>query len=72
MEKDQPIKNYYNRMKILEKLLFAKKMVTTGSVLDCPCFKENHIVIAIDLSKPQALHACPTVIQQINLLQIHI
>ena len=47
-------------------------MVTTGSVLDCPCFKENYIAIAIDLSKQKALHACPKVIQQINLLQLHI
>ena len=69
---DQPIKNYYNRVKTLEKLLFVRKMVTTGSALDRPCFKENYIVIAIDLSKQQALHACPKVIQQINLLQTHI
>ena len=31
---DQPIKNYYNRMKTLEKQQFVRKMVTTGSILD--------------------------------------
>ena len=39
---------------------------TTGYLLDYPYFKENYKMIAIDLSKQQALDADPRVIQQIN------
>ena len=39
---------------------------TTGCSLDCPCFKEKYKLIAINLSKQQALHANPKAIQQIN------
>ena len=39
---------------------------TTGCLLDYPYFKENYKMIAIDLSKQQALHADPRAIQQIN------
>ena len=35
---------------------------TTGCLLDYPYLKENYIIIAIDLSKQQALHADPTTI----------
>ena len=38
----------------------------TGCVLDYPYFKENYKLIAIDLSKQQALDADPRAIQQIN------
>ena len=34
---------------------------------DYPYFKENYKMIAIDLSKQQALYADPRAIQQINL-----
>ena len=40
---------------------------TTGCLLDYPYFKENYKMIAIDLSKQQALDAYPIAIQQINL-----
>ena len=39
---------------------------TTGCLLDYSYFKENSKMIAIDLSKQQALHADPRAIQQIN------
>ena len=35
-------------------------------MLDSPCFKENYKMIAIDLSKQQALDDDPRAIQQIN------
>ena len=37
-----------------------------GCLLDYPYFKENHRMIAIDLSKHQALDANPWAIQKIN------
>ena len=39
---------------------------TTGCLLDYSYFKENSKMIAIDLSKQQALDADPRAIQQIN------
>ena len=39
---------------------------TTGCLLDYPYFKENYKIIAIDLSKQQALHTDPKAIHQIN------
>ena len=39
---------------------------TTGCLLDYSYFKENYKMIAIDLSKQQALDADPRAIQQIN------
>ena len=40
--------------------------MATGSLLGHPYFKENYKLIAIDLSKQQALDADPRAIQQIN------
>ena len=39
---------------------------TTGCLLDCSYFKDHYKMIAIDLSKQQALDANPRSIQQIN------
>ena len=39
---------------------------TTGCLLDYSYFKENYEMIAIDLSKQQALDADPRAIEQIN------
>ena len=39
---------------------------TTGCLLDYPYFKNHDKVIAIDLSKQQALDADPSAIQKIN------
>ena len=54
-------------MKILEKLLLVKEMIIqSGCLLDYPYFLENYKMIAIDLSKQQAIDADPRAIQQIN------
>ena len=39
---------------------------TNGCLLDYPYFKKNYKMIAIDLSKQQALDADPRAVQQIN------
>ena len=39
---------------------------TTGCSLDYPCFKEHYKLIAVNLSKQQALDADLKAIQQIN------
>ena len=39
---------------------------TTGCLLDYPYFKDSYKMIAVDLSKQQALDAGPRAIQQIN------
>ena len=39
---------------------------TTGCLLDCNYFKNYYKMIAIDLSKPQALDADPKAMQKIN------
>ena len=41
---------------------------TTGCLLDYPYFKDTYKMIAIDLSKQQALDADPRTIQQINFI----
>ena len=51
-------------MKSLEELLLVKEMITqTGCLLNYQYFKENYKIIAIYLSKQQALDADPRVIQ---------
>ena len=40
----------------------------TGCLLDYPYFKDHYKMIAIDLSKQQALDADPRAIQQINFM----
>ena len=63
---DQPIndvKTYENIRKIATG---QGDDYTTGCLLDYPYFKENYKMIAIDLSKQQALDADPRAIQQIN------
>ena len=39
---------------------------TTGCLLDYAYFKDNYKMLAIDISKQQALNADPRAIQQIN------
>ena len=41
---------------------------TTGCLLDYSYFKKYYEMIAIDLSKQQALHADPKAVQQINFI----
>ena len=53
--------------KILEKIATSKgDDYTSGCLLDYSYFKENYNMVAIDLSKQQALDADPRAIQQIN------
>ena len=64
---DQPVKNNlitcYNTWKISTG---QGDDCTTGCLLDYNYFNNYHKMIAIDLSKQQALHADPKTIQQIN------
>ena len=64
---DQPIKNnkvtYENIRKIATGQLDD---YTTGCLLDYPYFADTYKMIAVDLSKQQALDADPRAIQQIN------
>ena len=54
-------------MKTLEILLLVKEIISQlVVVLDYPRFKENYKMIAIDLSKQQALDPDPRAVQQIN------
>ena len=65
---DQPInskfKTYENIRKIIR--LGQEDDYTTGCLLDYSYFKNHYKIIAIDLSKQQALNADPRAIQQIN------
>ena len=45
---------------------------TTGCLLDYSYFKDHYKLIAIDLSKQQALDADPRIIQQINQIEMEI
>ena len=64
---DQPIitelKTYQNIRRIATS---QEDDYTTGCLLDYSYFKENYKMIAIDLSKQQALDIDPRAIQQIN------
>ena len=54
-------------MKILEKIATGQgDDYTTGFLLDYYYFNKNYKMIAIDLSKQQALDADPTAIERIN------
>ena len=63
---DQPIKTatYENVRKITT--AGQGDDYTTGCLLDYPYFKDSYKMIAVDLSKQQALDADPRAIQQIN------
>ena len=64
---DQPIRDnnvtYENIRKIATR---QRDDYTTGCLLDYPYFKDNYKMIAVDLSKQQALDADTRAIQQIN------
>ena len=65
---DQPINSMNKTYENIRKIATGKgDDYTTGCLLDYPYFKENYKMIAIDLSKQQALYADPRAIQQINL-----
>ena len=61
---DQPINNDF---KTIENIASSQgDDYATGFLVDYPYFKPNHKMIAIDLSKQQALDADPKAIQQIS------
>ena len=64
---DQPIKNNKVTYENIRKIATGQgDDYTTGCLLDYPYFKDSYKMIAIDLSKQQALDADPRAIQQIN------
>ena len=64
---DQPINSMNKTYENIRKIATGKgDDYTTGCLLDYSYFKENYKMIAIDLSKQQALDADPRAIQQIN------
>ena len=63
---DQPINSEFKTYENITKIATGKgDDYTTGCLLDYSYFKENYEMIAIDLSKQQALDADPRAIQQI-------
>ena len=65
---DQAVKKYITTYyKIFKKNTAGQRDdYTTGCLLFCPYFNEHYEVIAIDLSKQQAVDADPKAIQQIS------
>ena len=64
---DQPIKNNKVTYENIRKIATSQgDDCTTGCLIDYPYFKDSYNVIAIDLSKKQALDADTRAIQQIN------
>ena len=54
---------------LIKKLLLVKEMIKQLiCLLDYAYFKDNYKIIAIDLSKQQALDGDPTAIHQINFI----
>ena len=68
---DQPVKNVLKTNNKIQKIGTGQEDdYTTGCLLDYPCFKEHYKLIAIDLSKPQALDTDAKAMQKIILLDI--
>ena len=64
---DQPIKNNKVTYENIRKIAIGQgDDYTTGCLLDYPYFVDTYKMIAVDLSKQQALDADPRAIQQIN------
>ena len=64
---DQPIKNNKVTYENIRKIAIGYgDDYTTGCLLDYPYFEDTYKMIAVDLSKQQALDADPRAIQQIN------
>ena len=67
---DQPINSMTKTYENIRKIATGQgDDYTTGCLLDYSYFKENYKMIAIDLSKQQALDADPRAIQQINFTE---
>ena len=66
---DQPINSDLKRYENIRRIATGQgDDYTTGCLLDYSYFKENYKMIAIDLSKQQALDADPRAIQEINFM----
>ena len=64
---DQPIDSMAKTCENIRKIATGQgDDYTTGCLLDYPYFKDHYKMIAIDLSKQQALDANPRAIQQIK------
>ena len=64
---NQPIKNNKVTYEDVRKICTGSSDdYTTVSLLDYPYFKDSYKMVAIDLSRQQALDAYPRAIQQIN------
>ena len=64
---DQPMKNKKTTYENIRKIATGQGGdYTTGCLLDYPYFLDTYKMIAVDLSKQQALDADPRAIQQIN------
>ena len=64
---DQPIKDNKITYENIRKIATGQgDDYKTGCLLDYPYFKDTYKMIAVDLSKQQALDADPRAIQQIN------
>ena len=64
---DQPINNMIKTYENIRKIIIGQgDNYITGCLLDYSYFKKYYKMIAIDLSKKQALDADPKAIQQIN------
>ena len=64
---DQPIKDNKVTYENIRKIATGQgDDCTTGCLLDYPYFENTYKMIAVDLSKQQALDADPRAIQQIN------
>ena len=64
---DRPIKNNKTTYDNIRRTATSQgDDYTTGCLIDYPYFKDTYKMIAVDLSKRQALDADPRAIQQIN------
>ena len=64
---DQPVRNNKVTYESIRNIATGQgDYHTTGSLLDYPYFKDTYKMIAVDLSKQQALDADPRTNQQIN------
>ena len=67
---DQPINSMNKTYENIRKITIGQgDDYTTGCLLDYSYFKDHYKMIAIDLSKQQALEADPRAIQQINFTE---
>ena len=67
---DQPIKDDKVTYENIRKIATGKgDDYATGCLLDCQYFRDNYKMIAVDLSRQQALDADPRAFQQINFTE---